>query len=168
MRNTVMFILGLHVLLYVSVFLDVPVLRQCVGFVFLTFLPGFVILHAIGVKNDSVTVGFSLSVAVSIAFVMFIGLLINNLYPLLGISAPLSTLPLMVTISALTLTIFIFSQIREIGRNSNMYPQLFHAEIDTKGVILCVVSILLLSLSIVGALYHNVFLLVSVILLVSC
>jgi len=39
---------------------------------------------------------------------------------------------------------------------------------NTKGVILCVVSILLLSLSIVGALYHNVFLLVSVILLVSC
>jgi uncharacterized membrane protein len=113
-------------------------------------------------KTDSVAVELSLSVAVSVAFVMFIGLLVNTLYPLLGISAPLSTLPLMVTTSALTLAIFIFSQIRGIGTSSNTYSQLFHAE-DTKGVILCVVSISLLSLSIFGALYHSVFLLVSAI-----
>jgi uncharacterized membrane protein len=163
MRNAVMFILAINILLYVSVFLDVPILRQCVGFVFLTFLPGFVILRALGMKTDSVAVDFSLSVAVSVAFVMFIGLLVNTLYPLLGISAPLSTLPLMITTSALTLAIFIFSQIRGIGIGSNKYSQLLHAEIDTKGAILCVVSILLLSLSIVGALHHSVFLLVSAI-----
>jgi len=160
MRNAVMFILGMHILLFVSVFLDVPILRQCVGFVFLTFLPGFVILRALGMKTDSVAEEFSLSVAVSIAFVMFIGLLVNTLYPLLGISAPLSTLPLVVTTGALTLAIFTFSQIGGIGVNSNKYSQLFHAGIDTKGGILCVVSISLLSLSIVGALYHSVFLLV--------
>lgn len=163
MRNTVMSILAIHLLLYVSVILDVPILRQCVGFVFLTFLPGFVIFRALGMKTDSVAVEFSISVSLSVAFVMFIGLLANTLYPLLGISAPLSTLPLMVTTSALTLAIFVFSQIREIGTNSNTYSQLFHAETNTKGVILCVVSISLLSLSIVGALYHSVFLLVSAI-----
>ena len=162
MRNTVMFILAIHILLYVSVILDVPILRQCVGFVFLTFLPGFVIFRALGMKTDSVAVELSLSVTLSIAFVMFIGLLANTLYPLLGISAPLSTLPLMVTTSALTLPIFIFSQRKEIGNNSNTYSQLFH-EIDTKGAILCAISICLLSLSIVGALYDSVFLLVSVI-----
>jgi uncharacterized membrane protein len=150
-------------MLYVFAILDVPILRQCVGFVFLTFLPGFVILRALGMKTDSIAVEFSLSVGVSIAFVMFVGLLANTLYPLLGISAPLSTLPLMLTASALTLAIFIFSQIREIGINSNRYSQLFNAEMDTKDVVLCVVSISLLSLSIVGALYHSVFLLVSAI-----
>lgn len=163
MRNTIIFILATHVLLYVSVFLDVPILRQCVGFVFLTFLPGFVILRALDMKTCSVAVELSLSVSLSVAFVMFIGLLVNTLYPLLGISAPLSTLPLMVTTSALTLAIFIFSQIRGIGINSNKYSQLFHSEIDTKGAILSGVSISLLSLSIVGALYHSVFLLVSAI-----
>ncbi len=163
MRNAVMFILAIHILLFVSVFLDVPILRQCVGFVFLTFLPGFVILRALRIRTDSVAVEFSLSVSLSVAFVMFVGLLVNTLYPLLGISAPLSTLPLMVTTGALTLAIFIFSQTRGIKINSNNYSQLFHAEIDTKGVILCVVSISLLSLSIVGGLYHSVFLMVSAI-----
>lgn len=79
MRNTVMFILATYVLLYVSVILDVPILRQCVGFVFLTFLPGFVLFRALGIKTDSVTVEFSLYVSISIAFVMFIGLLANTL-----------------------------------------------------------------------------------------
>lgn len=160
MRNTVISILAMNILLYVSVILDVPILRQCVGLVFLTFLPGFVILRALRMKTGSLVVELSLSVAVSIAFVMFTGLLVNTLCPVLGISAPLSTLPVMVTTSALTLAIFMFSQIGEIGINSNTYSQLFHAEIDTKGVVLCVVSISLLSLSIVGTLYHSVFLLV--------
>lgn len=164
MRNSVMLILAIHILLYVSVILDVPILRQCVGLVFLTFLPGFVILRALGVRTDSVAVELSLSVTVSIAFVMFIGLLVNTLYPLLGISAPLSTLPLMITTSALTLAIFIISQVRRVDINSSRFEWLpFRAGIDTKGVILCVVSILLLSLSIVGALYHSVFLQVSAI-----
>jgi len=163
MRNDVMFILAIHILLYVSVILDVPILRQCVGFIFLTFLPGFVIFRALGIRTDSVAVELSISVSLSVASVMFVGLLVNALYPLLGISAPLSTLPLMVTISALTLTIFILSQIREIGINLNAYSQLFQTGIDTKSVILCVVSISLLSLSIIGALYHSVVLLVSAI-----
>lgn len=163
MRETVMFILATHILLYVSVLLDVPFLRQFFGFVFLTFLPGFVILRALGLKTDSVAVELSLSVSVSIALVMFLGLLANTLYPLLGISAPLSTLPLIITISALTLAICILSQIKGIDINTDMYSQLFHNEINTKGVILCVVSISLFCLSIVGALHHNVFLLVSVI-----
>jgi uncharacterized membrane protein len=158
-----MLILAIYVLLYISVILDVPILRQYIGFVFLTFVPGFVILRAVGMKNDSVAVDLSLSVTLSVAFVMFMGLLANTLYSLLGISAPLSTLPLMVTTSASTLAILIFSQRKEIRTNPNMNSQLFHAEIDTKGATLCAISISLLSLSIVGALYDSVFVLVSVI-----
>ena len=163
MRNTTMLILATHVLLYIFVILNVPVLRQCVGFVYLTFIPGFVILTALGAKTKSFAADISLSVSLSIAFVMFVGLLANTLYPFLGISSPLSTIPLMVTTSVLTFAIFIFSQRREIFNNSNMYSQLFHVEIDTAGAILCAISILLLSLSIVGALYDSVFLLLSVI-----
>lgn len=163
MRDTTILILAIHALLYVFVILDVPILRQCVGFIYLTFVPGFVILHALRIKTGSVAIEFSLSVSLSIAFIMFVGLLANTLYPLLGISAPLSALPSLVTVSVLTLAIFTFSQRKEIGNNSDTLLQLLHAKIDTEGAILCAVSILLLSLSIVGALYDSVFLLVSVI-----
>jgi uncharacterized membrane protein len=162
MRNAVIFILGINTLLYVSIILDVPFLRPCVGFIFLTFLPGFVIFRALEMKTDSIALELSISVSVSIAFVMLVGLLADTLCPLLGISAPLQALPLTVITSALTLAIFILSQTREIGVNSNIYSRLFHAGIDAKGVILCVVSLSLLSLSIAGALYDSVFLLVSV------
>jgi uncharacterized membrane protein len=152
-RNTIMLVLAMHILLYVSVFLDISILRQCVGFIFLTFLPGFVIFRALSIKIESVAVKVSLYVSLSVASVMLIGLLVNSLYPLLGISAPLSSLPLMITISAFTLAIFIPSQIRETDINSNKDSQLFQGKINIEGVILCVGSILLLILSIVGALY---------------
>lgn len=163
MRNTIMFMIAAHVLLYASVILDLPILRQCVGFVYLTFVPGFVILGALGTRNKSIAVVLFLSVSLSIAFVMFIGLFVNALYPLFDISAPLSTVPLTVTISALTLAIFLFSQRKEIDNYTNMNLQHFLGEIDAEGAILCAVSVLLLILSIVGALYNSSFLLVPVV-----
>jgi uncharacterized membrane protein len=152
-----------HILLWISIILDVPILRQFFGFVFLTFLPGFAILHALNLKSDDVALQLSLSVSLSIAFVMFVGLLTNTLYPLMGISKPLSILPITVTTSTLTLAIFIFNETRGNRVNSSKYSQLFYDEMNTKGVILCIVSISIICLSIIGALYHIVFLLVSAI-----
>jgi uncharacterized membrane protein len=88
----------------------------------------------------------------------------NALYPLFGVREPLTTVPSIVTITSLTLVIFLVSQRKDIGRSLNVFTQDFPVELDTRGVILCALSILLLLLSVVGALYANTFLLISAII----
>jgi uncharacterized membrane protein len=82
---------------------DIPVLRQIVGFIFLTFVPGILILRILRVHNISTAESLVYSVALSLAFVMFVGLFMNTLYPLIGISKPISIYPLITTIPVIVL-----------------------------------------------------------------
>ena len=90
--STLLLIVVFIVTTVVAVFADIPVLRQILGFMSLTFLPGWLIVHILKINNLSSSVKLVLSVGLSVAFVMFFGLLINTLYPLLGYSRPLDTL----------------------------------------------------------------------------
>ncbi len=78
---------------------DIPVLRQIVGFIFLTFVPGFLILRILKLHRLGTVESLLYSVGLSIAFVMFLGLFINMLYPAIGISKPISILPVMASIT---------------------------------------------------------------------
>lgn len=83
---------------------DIPFLRQIIGFIYLTFIPGFLILRILKLPKIDIIETLLYSVGLSIASLMFIGLFINVLYPLIGISKPISVLPVLVT---LTFVIFI-------------------------------------------------------------
>ncbi len=52
---------------------DIPVLRQIVGFVFLTFIPGILILRILRIHNINTVESLVYSVGLSLAFVMFSG-----------------------------------------------------------------------------------------------
>lgn len=78
---------------------DIPVLRQIVSFVFLTFIPGIVILRVLKIHNIDTIETILYSVGLSLAFIMFIGALANFVLPYIGISEPISLLPIMVTLA---------------------------------------------------------------------
>lgn len=78
---------------------DVPGFRQSVGFVYLTFLPGLLILRLFRLPRLQAIEALLYSVGLSIAFVMFLGFFINISYPVLGISKPISIFPVMATIA---------------------------------------------------------------------
>ena len=80
-----------------SVLLNIPLLRQIFGFIFLTFIPGFLILYLLKLNKLDLTTKFVLSVGCSVSFLMLFGLLINNLSLILGYGTPLSTVPLLIT-----------------------------------------------------------------------
>ena len=102
-RDLLMVILFLQSIVYVTVFFDVPVVRQVVGFIYFTFFPGFVILKLLKLdKLDGLeTVLFS--VGLSVAFLMLAGLLINDFFFLFGVPQPLSLMPLMIILNSLVL-----------------------------------------------------------------
>lgn len=80
---------------------NIPILRQFLGFLYLSFIPGLVILKALHINQRSVIHIFLFSVGLSLAFVMFIGLLLNWILPLIGLSAALNTFNLVITVTTL-------------------------------------------------------------------
>jgi len=93
--------------------LHIPILRQLIGFIYLTFIPGILILrilklHKLGsIETLLYTVGLSLST------LMFTGFFMNMLYPLFGISSPISLVPLIITISVVVLVLCVLCYVRD-------------------------------------------------------
>ena len=82
---------------------DIPGLRQIVGFIFLTFVPGILILRILKIHNIGIIESLLYSVGLSIALIMFSGLFMNLVFPLFGIVKPISTLPVVVTLTVISL-----------------------------------------------------------------
>ncbi len=93
---------------------DIPVLRQIVGFIYLTFVPGFLLLKLLRLNRLSSIETLLYSVGLSIAFIMFTGFFLNMLYPLIGIAKPISILPLIATISVIVLILCTILYKREV------------------------------------------------------
>jgi uncharacterized membrane protein len=82
---------------YVTVFLNIPIARQTLGFLYLSFVPGYVIIRLLDIDALDITETVLFSVGCSISFLMLVGLLLNEFGPLVGLSQPLSVISLMIT-----------------------------------------------------------------------
>jgi uncharacterized membrane protein len=71
-------------------FIDVPVARQVIGFVYLTFVPGIAVIKLLKMKMSGLAETLLFAAGLSIASLMLIGLFVNQLNPLFGIQKPLS------------------------------------------------------------------------------
>ena len=101
-------VLGIQLLLWLTLVLEengagVPLFRQVVGFVYLTWIPGIILLRVLRVHRLGGIETFLFSVGLSLSTVMFLGFAINTIYPMLDLLRPISEGPLMIT-----LTIFVF------------------------------------------------------------
>jgi len=151
MDNSLKLAIFLYLLTLFLVVLDIGVLRQIFGFFYLSFIPGYLFLKIL--KRDEVdyveTVVFS--IGLSIAFLMFLGLLVNALSPAFNLSKPLSTFPLMIAISGLTLILLLLGY-KQIDKEAK--PVSFGNANVIEVLRICLFSVLPV-LSIIGALYHN-------------
>ena len=93
--------------------LDIPILRQVIGFIYLTFVPGIIILRILKIHKLGNIETLLYTVGLSIATLMFTGLFMNTGYPFFGISGPISTTPLLITISIVVLVLCVLCYIRD-------------------------------------------------------
>jgi uncharacterized membrane protein len=91
-----------------SIILDISFIRQVLGFIFLAFIPGFLFLKAFGIERRHFTEIFVLSVGLSIAFLMMLGLAMNELGSLGLLKAPLATEPILVSANVIVACLSIF------------------------------------------------------------
>jgi uncharacterized membrane protein len=98
-----MIIVFLQLVFFATVLIDIPIARQVVGFLLISFVPGFIIVRLLKIDELPALETILLSVGSSIAFLMIVGLLANQLGLLAGISRPLSLMPLMIVLNVLVL-----------------------------------------------------------------
>jgi uncharacterized membrane protein len=87
--------------------LHIPMLRQIVGFIYLSFIPGVLALRVLNIHKIGSTKSLLFSIGLSLSILMFTGLFINFLLPLLGISTPFSHNCLIICINVVVLLLAI-------------------------------------------------------------
>jgi len=92
-------VLILQFTLCLSVFFNIAVARQVIGFLYLTFVPGFIILKLLKQNKLSIIENILFSAGLSIAFLMLVGLVVNEIGPLVDVRQPLEPAPLISVIS---------------------------------------------------------------------
>lgn len=157
MRKLSLVILIVHLLLYIAIGLNIFIFRQITVFVYLSIIPGFVLLKILDLKETSVVDTVLFSVGLSIAFLMFVGLLINELYLTVGISQPLSAIPLTIILSFLTLVLFFVGYRQDLAGNFSSIGSNFVGlkPISAFAIAKSVILVLPALLGVIGALYIN-------------
>jgi uncharacterized membrane protein len=132
-----------------TVLLDIPVARQILVFLYLTFVPGFVILKLLKMNEQNLLQTIIFSVGLSVAITMLLGLAINISIPT-NIMAPLSIFPL-ITIFSIFVTAAAFAAFL---RNTDI--RTFETKFNPKNLLL-ILPFGILILSIVGIMFVNAY-----------
>jgi uncharacterized membrane protein len=102
-KEFLLFILFLQFIFYATAFFNILIARQVLGFVYFTFIPGFIIAKLLKLGEFDWVETVLFSVGLSIVFLMIAGLLINEFGLIFGVSQPLSLVPLMTVLNILIL-----------------------------------------------------------------
>ena len=94
-----LYILAFQGIVGISTIFDVPFVRQVLGFIFLAFIPGFLLLRVFRVERPHLTETIVLSVGLSLSFLMLIGFVLNELGTLNVLASPLATEPVAIFIN---------------------------------------------------------------------
>lgn len=107
-------LIGVWCLYYLDLIgLHLTLVRQVVGFLFLMFIPGLAALRAFTLRNLGGSKSLLYSAALSVAILMFTGVLLNAVLPAFGIKNPLTTMPLLVSLTVEIVVFSVLSWIRE-------------------------------------------------------
>ena len=146
--------------------LQIPIVRQLIGFIYLTFIPGIIILRILKLHKLGSIETLLYTVGLSIATLMFTGLFMNTVYPFFGISGPISITPLIITISILVLILCILSYVRDKDYSNPSF-------IDVGGILsppalfLCLIPFLAIFGTYLVNFYHNNILLMFLIIIIA-
>jgi len=89
----------LGLMLFGRIGLELSLPRQIIGFICLIIVPGLLIFRVLGLRASNVFEAILYCVGLSISFLYILGLCVNFSLPLIGVSEPLSTLPLATALS---------------------------------------------------------------------
>jgi len=140
-------LLALFFFMNISIYYNIFIIRQVLGFIFLFFIPGMLILCILNPSKLSPTEVLVLSVGLSISSIMFFCLIMNSFYPLFGYDAPLSVISLDIS---LTIVLLILAIIANSRNGFAIMLKLIDFKYNIYDVIIYTISIIFLPLSVFG------------------
>ena len=151
-KKWVIFIISILLITDLTIFLNIPFLRQILGFLFLTLLPGLLIVQILKLNKIEFTEKFILSWGLSLSFLMFFGLLINNLSLALKYETPLAIIPLLISFNIAFVVLAI------LGFKTNKEPifSLPNLNLTTSEKAFLIIPVIFPALSIFGMHIMNV------------
>ena len=143
--------------------INIPIITQLTGFIYLTFVPGFLILRILKIHKIGSVKSLLYAAGLSIVSVMFLGFAVDMVLPWVGIYNPLSTLPIT---AAMTVYVIILSILSYIQDNYFNDPGLLDTQdlLSPIFIFLCLIPFMAIFGSYTMNLYHNN--IISMILLV--
>jgi uncharacterized membrane protein len=145
---------------------QIPILRQFIGFIYLTFIPGIIIHRILKLHKQGNIETLLYTVGLSIATLMFTGLFMNYIYPFFGISGPISFTPLIITISAVVLVLCVLCYVRDKDFSNPSFID-FGEIISPPALFLCVIPFLAIFGTYLVNFHHNNILLMFLIVILA-
>ncbi|MCK4731402.1 MAG: DUF2206 domain-containing protein [Methanophagales archaeon] len=146
--------------------LEIPILRQLIGFVYLTFIPGIIILRILKLHKLGNIETLLYTVGLSIAILMFTGLFMNSIYPLFGIIKPISLTPLIITISAIVLVLCVLCYVLDRNFSDPSFIDIKNV-LSPPALFLCLIPFLSIFGSYLMNFYQNNILLLFLIIIIA-
>lgn len=131
--------------------LHIPLIRQLIGFLYITFVPGVLVVRLLRIGPLSAVQELIYSISISLSLVMVVGFLCNLLLPLFGVMHPISLTVLTLGISLLVILLTLALYLSE-GSTTALYNHVSLNTYRSPAVgMLCVLPLL----SIIGTFYVN-------------
>jgi len=126
-------------------------LRTVITYIFLITIPGLLLMLIFKIKETNPWEYLIYVIGLSISFIFFISLLINWILPLIGISKPLSTIPLLISFDIFLLVFCFVAYIR----NKVVYFKILPLKLSKLNIIFIVILMFFPVLSVLGAITLN-------------
>jgi len=112
----------LQVIMYLALFLNFTIVRAVIGLFYLSFIPGLIFIKLLKFNFETselvvYAAGFSL------AFLMVTALVLNGFGPLVGITFPLTALPLSLVVNTVILGGAAIAYIRSSNKKTDTTPK---------------------------------------------
>jgi uncharacterized membrane protein len=125
-------IAAILVMLFITdilIIFNVPFLREIFAFLYFTLVPGILILNILRLNKLEFIKKVVLTVGLSVSLLIFSGLLLNNLYPLL--LKPLSLVPVLILLNLLLIIMSLVAYYR--NRNDFILGEFLNFDLNLKG-----------------------------------
>ncbi len=113
----------------IIIILDIPFLREFVAFIIFITIPGIMIIHVLKLNKIEFIKKIVLMVGLSVAFLIFMGLLLNSIYP--GILKPLSLAPVLILSNVILIILAVIAYLR--NKNDFNLNDFLNLEINSDG-----------------------------------
>lgn len=146
---------------YISFGLNIPILRQFFGFLTTTFLSGFLILRFLKKRNLNLIDNFLFSVSLSLAVLIFTGVLLNALLPLFSPLKPLTFAPLVITTLSLPLALLLLKHRRDLAESRIPMMNCILTRVSFGEILFFSCILLLVFINVIGAIYTKTIVLLA-------